>query len=86
MAKEETNRVELRQPPCSSPKNLPQNCWLNKLPDQKLNISNFNVGDQCAVTYEKNVYAGEISNIFGTELEVNVLIPSGSYWKWTKKI
>ena len=53
-----------------------------KLPDQKLNISNFNVGDWCTVTYDKDVYTGEISNIFGTDLKVNVMILSGSYQKW----
>ncbi len=56
-----------------------------KSTDQKLNIFNFNIGDWCAVTYDKNVYAGEISNIFGIDVEVNVMIPSGSYWKWPKK-
>ena len=55
------------------------------LPEQKLNLSNFNVGDWCAVTYDKNVYVGEISNIFGTDLKVNVMILSGSYWKLPKK-
>lgn len=56
-----------------------------KSTDQKLNISNFNMGDWCAVTCEKNVYAGKISNIFGTDVEVNVMIPAGSYWKWSEK-
>lgn len=52
---------------------------VKSLVGKKLNVPDFNIGDWCAVTSGKNVYAGKISNIFGTDVEVNVMIPSGSY-------
>ena len=71
-------KIQLWKTQCSNGiSDIDANCISTKtckLPGQKLNILNFNVGDKCVVTCDKNVYTGEISNIFGTDLEVNLMI------------
>ena len=44
-----------------------------------------NINDRVLVSYKDKRFPGEVTNITGSEFEVNVIHKSGNLWKWSKK-
>ena len=44
-----------------------------------------NINDWVLVSYEGERFPGEVTNITGSDFEVNVMQKSGNLWKWPKK-
>lgn len=55
----------------------------HNLSDTNTTESNeFSTGDWCVVMYDGENYPGEITNVIGQEIQVQVMHRAGNYFKW----
>ena len=82
--------MEMAEPPAITvkydnmplPSRMPSYQVADRIPDW---VYNSITGDWVVVQYDNVRYPGEVTNIKGEDIQVNVVVPEGKHtWKWPK--
>ncbi|GBM34819.1 hypothetical protein AVEN_208026-1 [Araneus ventricosus] len=55
---------------------------VHNMPVNTINISTRN---WVVVKYDESLYAGEVTQVLGNDIEVSAMEKSGKFWKWPKR-